>query len=255
MLVRAYTVSRMPRTSRRNDRTAATGAATPAAPARTRAIAYVRVSTREQADEGVSLAAQRERITAYAALYGLEIVEVVVDAGVSAATLDRPGLARALAALADGRADALVVAKLDRLTRSVRDLGDLIDGPLARAALLSVGEQVDTRTAAGRLVLNVLASVAQWERETIGERTSAAMQHLSATGGYVGGEPPYGYAVGAEGRLVPVDAEQAVMREARALADAGLSLRAVAARLADRGLVSRTGRPFAATQVARMVAA
>jgi DNA invertase Pin-like site-specific DNA recombinase len=222
-------------------------------------VAYVRVSTREQADGGVSLAAQRERIAAYAALYGLDVVSVYEDAGVSASTLDRPGLAAALDALAAGAADALVVAKLDRLTRSVRDLGDLIDadGPLAagRAALLSVGEQVDTRTAAGRLVLNVLASVAQWERETIGERTSAAMLHMSATGVHVGGAPPYGYAVGEGGRLVEVDAEQAVMREARALSAAGLSLRAVAAALAARGLVSRTGRPFAATQVARMVAA
>jgi DNA invertase Pin-like site-specific DNA recombinase len=104
---------------------------------------------------------------------------VIEDAGLSAKTLDRPGLQTALAMLKTGQAAGLVIAKLDRLTRSVRDLGALIEGPFAagKAALLSVSEQIDTRTAGGRLVLNILGSVSQWEREVIGERTAAALQH------------------------------------------------------------------------------
>jgi DNA invertase Pin-like site-specific DNA recombinase len=117
---------------------------------------------------------------------------MVVDAGESAKTLDRPGLQRALGTLKRGEADALLVVKLDRLTRSVVDLGSLVERYFApgKAALLSVGEQIDTRSAAGRLVLNVLASVSQWEREAIAERTATAMQHKARQGEYAGRSRP-----------------------------------------------------------------
>jgi site-specific DNA recombinase len=200
-------------------------------------VAYVRVSTDKQADHGVSLEAQQAKIRTYAELYSLDLVEVVVDAGLSAKTLDRPGLSRALGMIRSRAADALLVVKLDRLTRSVRDLGELVenyfadpDGP----ALLSVSEQIDTRTAA--------------------ERTSAAMQHLASQGAYTGGKAPFGYRLDGE-RLAEEADQQAVIREARALRSQGLSLRAVAARLHGMGFRSRTGRTFAAVQVQRMVAA
>ncbi|GAC1430248.1 MAG: hypothetical protein NVSMB62_27670 [Acidobacteriaceae bacterium] len=126
----------------------------------------------------------------------MDLCEVIVDAGESAKSLDRPGLQRALGMLKRGEAAALLVVKLDRLTRSVVDLGRLVEQYFApgRAALLSVSEQIDTRSAAGRLVLNVLASVSQWEREAIGERTAVAMQHKVAQGEYTGGQTPYGRA-------------------------------------------------------------
>jgi site-specific DNA recombinase len=225
---------------------------------RTRTVAYVRVSTEKQADHGVSLEAQQAKIRAYSELYGLELVEVIVEAGLSAKTLDRPGLGRALGMLKAGEAEALLVVKLDRLTRSVRDLGQLVADYFAAPngpALLSVSEQVDTRTAAGRLVLNVLGAVSQWEREAIGERTSVAMRHMSELGEYVGGAPRFGYRLAQDGRLEAHDAEQAAIREARALRAAGLSLRAVAARLGERGFRTRTGRSFAAVQIRRMVEA
>jgi site-specific DNA recombinase len=180
---------------------------------------------------------------------------VLEDAGVSAKTMDRPGLPQALAMLARGEAQALIVLKLDRLTRSVRDLGELLEGFFAKAALLSVGEQIDTRTAAGRLVLNVLASVAQWERETIGERTASAMAHMKIRGERVGAVP-YGYGLDMDKRtLVPVAAEQAVIAEARRLKKAGMSLRTIVAELTAAGRVARNGKPFAAMQVQRMLAA
>jgi len=137
----------------------------------TKTIAYLRVSTDKQADRGVSLDAQRAKLKAYAELYELDLVEIIVDAGHSAKSVDRPGLQRALGMLKVGEAEALLVVKLDRLTRSVVDLGTLVERYFApgKAALLSVGEQIDTRSAAGRLVLNVLASVSQWEREAIGD--------------------------------------------------------------------------------------
>lgn len=221
----------------------------------TRAVAYIRVSTTKQADEGVSLEAQRAKVIAYAALYDVTLVEVIVDAGVSAKTLDRPGLAKALGMIRSGKADALLVVKLDRLTRSVRDLGDLVTDYFAsgRAALLSVGEQIDTRSAGGRLVLNVLASVSQWEREAIGERTSAALQHKASVGEFTGGEPRFGF-TSEDGKLIPVQTEQQAITEAKRFREQGLSLRAVCRELDCRGFRSRAGRPFAPMQVARMVA-
>lgn len=233
-------------------------ARTPAPSTRTRAIAYLRVSTDKQADEGVSLEAQRAKLEAYASLYDLDLVAVEVDAGASAKSLDRPALGRALAGLRAGRADALLVVKLDRLTRSVRDLGELLDGYFGAGqpfALLSVADQIDTRTAAGRMVLNILTSVAQWEREAIGERTAAAMQHKAAQGEYCGGQVPYGFAVGADGvHLVEHDGEQLVIAAIRELRAAGLSLRAIVAELGKRGLVARTGKALGLTQVAKIAA-
>ena len=222
---------------------------------KTRAIAYIRVSTDKQADHGVSLEAQEAKVKAYASLYDLDLVETIIDAGVSASTLEREGLQRALGMLKRGEAEALVVVKLDRLTRSVADLGRLIEKHFQKAGLLSVSEKFDTRTASGRLVLNVLASFSQFEREIIGERTSTAMQHKASKGERVGAIP-YGYALADDGiALVEIEAEQKVLTEARALRDAGLSLRAVASRLAELGFVARNGRQFASEQVRRMVAA
>ena len=221
----------------------------------TRTIAYLRVSTDKQADSGVSLDAQQEKARAYAALYDLELVEVIIDAGESAKTLDRPGLQKARAMLKSAKAAALLVAKLDRLTRSVVDLGKLIETYFApdKAALLSVSEQIDTRSAAGRLVLNILASVSQWERETIAERTRDAMRHKQANGEYIGGPPPYGFRP-VNGELVADAAEQGVIKQARELRDSGLSLAAVAKELDRRGIQARNGKAFAAMQISRMVA-
>lgn len=223
--------------------------------ATTKAVAYIRVSTDKQADAGQSLEAQRAKVEAYASLYDLELVEVVVDAGVSAKSLTRPGLTRALAMLKSGAAEALVVTKLDRLTRSVRDLGELVERYFAqgKSALLSVSEQIDTRSAGGRLVLNVLASVSQWEREAIGERTSAVMQFKASQGEYTGGAAPYGFKVEA-GELVEVEVEQAVIAAALEAKAKGLSLRAVARTLEARGFLTRTGKVFAPVQVARLLA-
>lgn len=223
---------------------------------RTRTVAYLRVSTDRQADHGVSLEAQRAKVEAYAALFDLELVAIEVDAGLSAKSLARPALDRALAMLRDGRADALLVTKLDRLTRSIRDLSDLVDDYFrdGRLALMSVGEQVDTRSAAGRMMLNLLAVIGQWEREAIGERTAAAMQHKISVGEYIGGKIPYGFALADDGvSLVEAPAEQAMLAEVRALRSAGLSLRKIAAELDARGFRARSGRPFAASSVARMV--
>jgi site-specific DNA recombinase len=236
----------MPRAARRPASTA---------PRARRVIAYVRVSTEKQADGGHSLEAQRAKVGAWCALHDAELVAVCEDAGLSGSSLDRPALAAALAELEAGRADALLVCKLDRLTRSTRDLGELMDRATAGGwALLSVAESLDTSTAAGRLVVSVLGAVAQWEREAVGERTAAAMGAMKAAGLYCGGTVPYGYRV-ENGALVDEAAEQAVKAAAVELRAAGLSLRRIGAELAARGLVPRGGGSWNARSVSRLVEA
>jgi site-specific DNA recombinase len=216
-----------------------------------RAIGYIRVSTEQQASEGVSLAAQKQRIEAMAIVGGYELVSIEVDAGVSASSLEREGLQRALDALENGDADTLLIVKLDRLTRSVRDLDTLLQTYFAeRFGLVSAGEAIDTSTAAGRMVLNILMSVSQWEREAIGERTKAAMQHKIARGEYTGGHVPYGFMVAGDGvQLVKHDAEQAVIQAVVEYHEAGLSLRKIAARLEARGWYTRKGTKWSAQQI------
>jgi len=219
-----------------------------------RVVLYVRVSTEEQSVEGVSLADQERRLRAYAEACELRVVAVEVDAGVSAKSLDRPGLRRALEALRAKRADGLVVAKLDRLTRSVRDLSVLLDDYFSgeKWSLLSLGEQIDTRTPAGRLMLNLLASVAQWEREVIGSRTSAAMQHKKACGERVGSVPVGLRVVAGSKRLVVDEREQEGIEVARRMRRDGKPLRAIQAALLERGVTGRRGQTLSLTTIARM---
>ncbi len=222
----------------------------------TATIAYLRVSSEKQVDVGVSLEAQQQKVAAYASLYDLELVEIVVHAAQSAKTLDRPGLQKALAMIKAGQADALLVTKLDRLTRSVVDLGKLIEIYFAagKVALLSVGEQIDTRSANGRMVLNILASVSQWEREIIAERTSTALRYKQSQGEYIGGEVPYGYQL-TDGQLHLDPSEQQAIVLAKQLKSQKLSLRKIAAELHKVGCCARNGQQFQAKQISRMVTA
>ncbi len=222
-------------------------------------IGYIRVSLEKQADKGISLEAQKARIEAYAELYDLDVVAVDVDAGESAKTLAREGLQKALGRLKKGEAEALLIVKLDRLTRSVRDLGLLLEQYFSNGSaftLMSVNENLDTRTASGRLVLNVLASVSQWEREAIGERTSDALKHKAAIGEYTGGVVPYGYKLARDSvRLLDNPQEQKVIKKARKLRKQGNSLRSIAEALLKNGYLNRSGRMFNPSAIKKMLAA
>jgi Resolvase, N terminal domain len=121
-----------------------------------KAIGYVRVSTEKQAEFGVSLEAQEEKVRAMAVVQGAELVDVIVDAGESAKSLNRPGMARLMSLVDAGAVNTVIIAKLDRLTRSVKDLAELLERFTRRGvSLVSVAESLDTGTAAGRLVLNI----------------------------------------------------------------------------------------------------
>lgn len=218
-----------------------------------RVILYVRASTEDQL---LTLEAQRTKLLGYASVYDLEVVEVIEDAGESAKSLNRPGLQRALAMMRSGAADGLAVAKLDRLTRSIADWQVLIAeffGESGGKALFSVADSIDTRTAAGRMVLNILLSVAQWEREAIAERTKEALSTKIKRGERVGAVR-YGYDLGADGKsLVPNASEQAAIALMRKWRREGVTLRGIAAELNSMGVPTKEGGAWAFGSVARIL--
>lgn len=137
---------------------------------------YVRVSTDEQQKSGAGIEAQRAAVIAEAERRGWEIVEFFEDAGYSAKDLKRPAIQVALEALKAGDADALVVAKLDRLSRSMLDFTSLMDRATKEGwALVALDCGMDTTTPAGEAMANVLATFAQFERRLIGQRTREAL--------------------------------------------------------------------------------
>lgn len=146
-------------------------------------IGYLRCSTREQAEEGYSLAAQRDRIEREAAHRGWTITHWVEDPGVSGKRMDRPGLDYALRLLEDGRASGVIVSKLDRLGRSVAGMADLLKHAEKHGwNLVALDIGIDSTNYTGRMVLHMLAAVAEWERDRMAERTSEGMAQARLVG-------------------------------------------------------------------------
>jgi DNA invertase Pin-like site-specific DNA recombinase len=219
-----------------------------------KAIGYVRVSTDGQADRGVSLDAQRERVRAMAVVQGAELLDVIVDGGESGKNMDRTGLQRVVSLVHTGKVQTVIVAKLDRLTRSVKDLCTLLELFEKRGvALVSVAESLDTGSAAGRLVITIMAAVSQWEREAIGERTREALRHKRGKGERVG-NIQFGYRLAGDGKhLEPHPQEQATLRAIRHLRHNGHSLRGIAAALNQKGLRTRCGSEWRLESVVRVL--
>lgn len=216
----------------------------------TTVIGYVRVSSEEQAASGLSLESQRERIRAYCVARGWELADIVTDAGWSASTLERPGMELVQRLMREKLVDAVVAVKLDRLTRSVRDLHELLSlSTDTGVGLVSVTENMDTTSAAGRLMLNMLAAMAEWEREVIAERTVAALAVKKARGERVSRYATMGQEDGERGE----HEREALELVHGILAAGGASLRAIAAQLAERGYRNRAGKPYHASAVQRMV--
>ncbi len=217
------------------------------------AVGYTRVSTRDQTDSGASLAAQRAKVEAYAVLHDLELAEIIEDAGCSAKSLDRPGMARLLGLIRRRAIGVVIVAKLDRITRSVRDLGELIElFPRSGVEFASVADHIDTSTASGRLVLNVMGSVSQWQREAIGERTSEALAVMRSNGRRISRHAPYGYRLNVHG-WIEDEREQRAISIMRQLRADGLSLRRIAERLQTQDFTSRTGKRLSPQLIANVL--
>ena len=192
-----------------------------------RAIGYVRVSTDEQADSGAGLEAQRRAIRAEVSRRGWHLVELFEDAASGKSLSNRPGLQEALRAIEEGRAETLVVAKLDRLSRSLMDFAALMERSRKGGwALVALDLGVDTTTPSGEMMANVLAVFAHFERRLIGQRTRDALA-VKRSQGVKLGRP----------RQVP----EPVRRRIRSLRARGLSLEAIASKLNAEGVSTAQG--------------
>jgi site-specific DNA recombinase len=232
-------------------------------------VGYVRVSSDEQAEKGVSLDAQAERIMAWAEARGSvrDAVRVHRDEGLSGGRMDnRPGLAAAIEEACSARGSTLVVYSLSRLSR---DMGDTIalTKRLDRSGveLVSLTESLDMTTAGGELQGLVVSMFSQHERKVGIERTLAAMTHKRSRGEFLGQLPygkmlPEGATRNADGTYPPnvvlVDdpAELAALEVLDGLHASGLGPRAIARKMTERGFPTKSGRPWAESTVRTLTA-
>jgi DNA invertase Pin-like site-specific DNA recombinase len=221
------------------------------------AVCYARVSTLEQAQHGVSLDAQVERLLSYSDAMGLNVITVIKEEGVSAGkTLaSRPGGIRLLNMLKVGHATHVVSLKLDRIFRNTEDALKQTTAWDAQGITLHLcdmgGTNLDTRTSMGKIMLTLLSAFAEFERTLIAERTSAALSHKKRNG-QLYNHPPFGFR--REGKqLVPHEAEQKVLKHIFQCRKDGLSLYDIANRLNDLGVPSKKGGKWHAATIAHIV--
>lgn len=220
------------------------------------AIGYLRVSTDEQS---LGADAQRAAIESWASRNGVVIATWCADLGVSgAAPLERrPGLMQAIDALKEHGASLLLVAKRDRLARDVVGAA-MIERLVVRCGskvVSAAGEGTDNDDPSSQLMRTMVDAFAQYERAIIRARTKSALAVKKSRGERVG-TVSYGYQLSADGlSLEPCEAEQAVIAQVKVARTAGLSLRAIVAELERAGIVGRTGKALALTQVAHIASA
>lgn len=196
---------------------------------------YIRVSTEEQAKEGYSISAQRERLKAYCFAQDWQDFKIYVDEGVSAKNADRPQLKRLLQHIREGSVKTLLVYKLDRLTRSVGDLNAILNELKEYGAVFrSATEIFDTSSATGRLFIHIVGSMAQWESDNLGERVRVG-QLEKARQGYWSAQAPYGFKK-VDKKLVVVEEQKEVLLEMMDKIESGYSIRKLAKYLTDKGV-------------------
>ena len=177
------------------------------------AAIYIRVSTDFQAEEGYSIEAQKEQLTAYCVSKGIKNYDYYIDGGWSGSNIDRPEIQKLIKDVKDEKISHVIVYKLDRLSRSQKDTLYLIEDVFNphNVDFVSLNESMDTSTPMGRLMLGILSAFAQLERENIRLRTSMGMKERVKSGLWMGGgRIPFGYDYNKEkGILVPnKDAEK-----------------------------------------------
>lgn len=214
-------------------------AATAALPLVTRAAIYTRVSTEEQAIDGYGLDVQRKACESYAAAFGYEVVRHFADEGVSGTKdeTERPGLLAALSAAQRREYDVLIAPAVDRLARKASILLTIWDAlEAAGVVIVAVKERIDTSTPAGRLSRTMFAAIAEFERDTIVERTKAGRNERGRKDGERGGRVPFGYTRLADGNIMVDPAAADVVRQIFAARAAGDTLTDIADELNAAGV-------------------
>lgn len=204
----------------------------------------MRVSTEEQAREGLSMEAQKEKIRSFAKLHNLDLIEIFADEGASGKNLDRDGIETLIKKIEGQQHDSVIVYKLDRLSRRTRDLLLLIEDVFAKGntRLFSITEQIDTDTAIGKFFLTLMGAMAQMERELISERTKTVLEHKKKLGHSLG-HIPFGFNR-VDGKLVKSNYEQKIIRNIKRWKREGKSYQWIADKLNEKGVSSRRGKKW-----------
>lgn len=220
-------------------------------------IIYARVSTPEQANDGHGLDTQIEACSKWADVFKHRVVNVIQDEGKSGKNMNRPGVLAAFSAMGwvihegvwthvrDEHVKGILVHRLDRMTRSTRDLGALIEGPFSATSgcsFMSVTESLDTSNAVGRFAMNILGAAAQFQREGTVERIKETMSTLRSAGMATSGNAPFGWRKREDGKLVPDGDEQGVITTAYTLSQAAPSVKSLMASMRDAGHRGRDGK-------------
>lgn len=215
-----------------------------------RACIYVRVSTEAQEIEGYSMDEQERLCKAAIEAKEWEYVGTYRDGGYSGKTVDRPALQEMLSDVRSGVVDAVLIYKLDRLSRSQRDTLAIIEDTFLehKVDIVSLKETLDTTTPWGRAMIGILAAFNQLDRETIVMRTTMGRRAKAASGGYTGGRTPFGYRV--EDKQMVVDEEEAgIVREVFRMRKQHMAYRSIAEALENGGYKGRDGKPVPFTTV------
>jgi DNA invertase Pin-like site-specific DNA recombinase len=213
-----------------------------------RVAIYTRVSTEDQAKEGFSLGAQKDRLEAYCLAQGWDVAERYVDDGHSGRNTRRPAYQRMIAER--DRWDAILVIKMDRIHRNARNFMEMMDelGEWDKD-FVSATESLDTSTAMGRFVMDIIQRIAQLESEQIGERVKMGMSQKAKAGpGILGFHPPLGYDI-SEGKLVPNEREAPIVREIFERAEGDQTLEEIATGLNGQGVRTKKGTAWTPVKV------
>lgn len=190
---------------------------------------YIRESTREQAENGFNMDTQENKIKDYINLYDVKgELKILKDGGVSAKTTNRPSLNKLKQDVINGKVNTVIVYKIDRLVRRLKGLNELVElFNQYDVRLISVNEQVDTTTANGRFFLNAIIMIAEWEQDTISERTNDGLTEGAEQGYFMLGQTPFGYEkydVGSHKKLRVHNEQKRVIRKMADLLKIGYSI-------------------------------
>lgn len=211
-----------------------------------RTAIYIRVSTEEQAKEGYSISAQKQKLKAFCVAQDWEIEGLYADEGISAKDTNRPQLQRMIKDIEQGKIDCVLVYRLDRLTRSVLDLYKLLEiFEKHNCKFKSATEVYDTTSAMGRMFITIVAALAQWERENLGERISFGFAEKARQGKYPLNFRPIGYNLDLKTGTLTINNEEAkVIRLIYDLYLEGYSANRLCRYLNDHGIKTKANNSW-----------
>lgn len=218
----------------------------------TRAALYIRVSTEEQAEEGYSLEAQQERLIAYCEAQGWDIVDVYADKGYSGRKIGSRAEYKRMIEERD-KWDTILVLKMDRIHRNSRNFIDMMDN-LEKwgKKFTSMQEELDTSSAIGRFVVDMIQRIAQLESEQIGERTYVGMEQKASMGGMMGFNPPYGYRL-ENSDLIIEEPEAAIIRRIYSEYLQGHTMASIADSLNSELIFTKNGNLWTKWSISRIL--